>query len=123
MSGDNLQSPAAQAALFALLLGAVFGLGRGCRWLFDFIVGRLDRRQQRLDHSLENRLKHLEREVEIYRETTMLLLTALAEKDPANPALRDAAQLMRKSFPIAPPDPDLSGLMARADQALKGEEK
>lgn len=114
-------------------LGAGAGVGVGIwaalrfiRWLAEFVAARHDNRSDRLDkqeRDLEDRfnarLRHVEQDLDRYREATMLLVNALAERDPQNKALSDVARILRTTVPISPADPDLDELILRARR--KGE--
>lgn len=99
----------AAAIAFAALL-------RFLKWLVPFICQRLDQRADRIDEReqaverrMVKRLEHVEHELELYREALMLLFNRMAEKDPADPVLRDVARILRRAVPIdfGEPDQDL----------------
>lgn len=107
------------------LLALLYAIGRGVRWVFEFCVGRIDKRQEALamreqafERKLNERVSKLEQELAIYREATMLLVNALASKDPSNPALQQVARLLRNTIPLPSPDPELEETMRRAAKAL-----
>lgn len=107
------------------LLAFLYGIGRGVRWLFEFCVGRIDKRSEALamrekefERKLNERVGKLEGELAIYREATMLLVNALASKDPSNPALQQVARLLRQALPLPPSDPALEAAVRRAGEAL-----
>lgn len=99
-----------------IAIGAGQGIGGGIglwailrfvRWVAEFVAKRLDLRTDRLEEreqALESRfnarLKHVEEELDRYREATMLLVNALAERDPQNQALRDVGRILRTAMPV-----------------------
>lgn len=88
---------------------AVFAVLKFVRWLVEFIYARLDVGHARIS----SRLAHVEQELDAWREFGMVMMHALARIDPDNPALAHAAQLLRKTAPIA--TMDLDELMERLD--------
>lgn len=114
--------------LVALAIAAAAAL-QFFRWAVEFVCRRMDARADRLDQRersielrFDSRLKHLELEVEQFREATMLLFGVLAEQDPANPALRDVAKILRKAWPATASSPtgDMAELLAKIDAADRG---
>lgn len=94
------------------------GVLRFVRWLIEFIARRLDIRADRIDAREEaierrmiKRLEHVERELEATREALMLMINRMAEKDPADPVLRDVARILRNAIPIVERRDDLEGLI------------
>jgi guanylate kinase len=86
---------------------------RFLKWLVPFICQRLDERadriderEQRVERRMVKRLEHVEHELELYREALMLLFNRMAEKDPADPVLRDVAAILRRAVPINFNEPD-----------------
>lgn len=103
-------------------IGAWAGL-RFVRWMVEFVAKRLDIRAARIDEreraletKFNDRLRHVERELEQYREALTFLLNAVAEKDPANPALREVSKILRRAWPARPQDSEeLNDLIRQAD--------
>lgn len=109
-----------------LLAGALVFVGglRFARWAIEFVAERLDSRADRLteredavERRFNLRLKHVEQELDRYREATMLLVNAFAEIEPGNPVLSEVAKILRRSVPVAPPSAELDGLMDRLSAA------
>lgn len=116
----------------SIAIGAGQGIGGGIgvwaflrfiRWAIEFIAGRLDRRSDRLDvreQAIEERfnarLRHVEQELDRYRQATMLLVNALAERDPQNQALRDVGRILRSAVPVVRDDGQDADLMSKLDQ-------
>lgn len=114
----------------AIAVGAGQGVGTGVgfwaafkfiRWLAEFITGRLDRRSDRLEQrerALEDRfnaeLLSVRLELARYREATMRLVSALAERDPTNKTLRDVGRILSAAIPVEP-DKD-SDLVTQLDE-------
>lgn len=98
------------AAVISGATGALVVLGAGIKWLF----GRADRREARQQKREDDYVKKIEARLTVLEETTGNLWTclnlvahALHEKDPMNPALRRAANILGDAFPInldTPPD-------------------
>jgi hypothetical protein len=115
----------------AIAIGAGQGVGVGLgiigafrffRWLIEFTAKRLDnrtdrleQREQALEERFNSRLRNVEQELDRYREATMLLVNALAEKDPQNQALRDVGRILRSAIPKESGDIDRD-LMDRLDK-------
>lgn len=107
------------------IIGGLYAIGRGFRWAVEFMTGRLDKRasaledrERLLERRFDARLRHLEKELEQYREATMVLVNALAERDPANPALKEVAQILRRAVPREPELPeDIADYIDRIDTA------
>lgn len=103
-------------------IGAWAGL-RFLRWAIEFVCKRLDLRSARMDEreaalerKFNDRLRHVEDELELYREALMFLVNAVADKDPANPALREVTQILRQVY--RPPEraaDDLDHLINKLD--------
>jgi hypothetical protein len=70
---------------------------RFLKWLLPFVVDRLDVGRG----ELAKRLKHVELELDDYRELAMLLISVVAKIDATNPALTLAAERLRKRAPQA----------------------
>ena len=100
------------AAISIALIGFV-------RWAIGFAFGRFDMREDRVDQRekameerINARLSIVEAELGIYREATMVLVEALANKDPGNPALLRVSHLLRSAIPLPKsPDAGLDGLI------------
>lgn len=93
-----------QLTTVASIAGPGVGVGmtawagfRFLRFLIEFIFRRLDVNHGRL----AERLRHVEYELDAYREATMLMIGVVAEKDPDNPALLRVARLLSKITPHA----------------------
>jgi hypothetical protein len=106
---------------------AAWGGLRFIRWLVEFAFKRMDVRATRLDtreKALEarfnDRLRHVELELNRYRQATMLLVNALAERDPTNRVLSEVARILNTAIPIVPPRPDLENLAGKAGEAING---
>lgn len=111
----------------SLLAGAVaFAAAlRFIKWAAPFVTSRLDKRADRLDAAeadvnqrFNQRLKHVELELDRYRRATMKLVTALAKANPTNPVLSEVAQILSEAIPIETPDHELDELLARASAAV-----
>lgn len=112
-------------------IGAGIGAWGGfrfIRWAVEFIAARIDTRSARLDErerDLERRfnarLRHVEVELERYREATMRLVNALAERDPSNPVLSEVSKILRRTMPIIPPSSEFGELTRQAGEALDGQ--
>jgi hypothetical protein len=86
------------------VLGGGIGLWaalRFIRWAFEFAFGRMDLRADRMDarekaleKRYDQRLQHVEDELQRTREALMLLLNDVAKNNPANPVLRRVAELL-----------------------------
>jgi hypothetical protein len=48
------------------------------------------------------RLKHVEKELTLYRDALMFLVNHVAEKDPVNPALQHVSRMLRGAWPAKP---------------------
>jgi hypothetical protein len=104
-------------------IGAWAGL-RFVRWMIEFVAKRLDIRAARMDAreaeieaKFNARLRHVEQELEQYRDAFTLLLNALAEMDPANPALREVSKILRRAYPPAGSTAVFDDLLDQADAA------
>jgi hypothetical protein len=89
---------------------------RFIRWGVEFIFSRTDIRATRMDvreKALElrfnERLRHVERELELYRDALMFLVNHVAERDPANPALQHVSRMLRGAWPVHNPVTNKSG--------------
>lgn len=78
----------------AIMVAAAF---RFLKWLVPFVFERLDVGRGELG----KRLKHVELELDDYRELAMLLISVVAKLDATNPALTLAAERLRKRAPRA----------------------
>lgn len=97
---------------------------RFIRWLAEFIAKRWDVRSERLDQRerdleqrMEGRLRSLERELDRYRDATMRLVAALAERDPTNPALIEVGRSLRAAYPAEAPNID-KDIIDKLDQII-----
>ena len=93
-------------------------------FVFDWISGRydtrqdrLERREKRMDASYADRLDHLERQVAripILEVAVNILAAELRQHDPANSKLSEVAKLLRTSAPFAPePNANLDDLLGK----------
>lgn len=105
--------------LIAVSIAFVGGL-RFVKWAVPFAFERLDHRAAALDARekavearFNSRLKHVEQELALYREATMLLVGAFAEIQPANPVLSEVAKILRRVTPVVAPTAELDGLIDR----------
>lgn len=122
----ELGAIAATRGSFAIALAIGFASAlRFLKWLVPFICQRLDERADRIDEReqaverrMVKRLEHVEHELEKYREALMLLFNRMAEKDPADPVLRDVARILRRAVPINWEEPD-QDLIDRLDEGGK----
>lgn len=110
--------------LIAVAIAFVGGL-RFIKWAAVFVCERWDRhaastvaREAEVNKRFNARLKHVELELGRYQRATMVLVNAMAKRDPANPALSIVAEILAGSTPITDPDPELDALLARAGDAL-----
>lgn len=97
--GGLAGSVGGRALAVAIMFVAAF---KFLRWLVEFVFARVD--VSRSD--LGKRLKHVELELDAYREATFLLLGAIAKLAPENPVLATASQILRKIPPRATLDID-----------------
>jgi hypothetical protein len=107
-------------ALALFLVGVITAVFRFLKWLIIFVCDRLDIGRE----ELWKRVKHLEQEMDDWREVAMSLLAALAKVDPDNPALLHATRILRQKTPIA--TQDLDELVDRLNQipgSKEGEKK
>lgn len=93
---------------------------RFVRWGFEFLCKRMDVRanalaekEAALEHRFNQRLKHVEIELERNREALMFLVNAVAERDPTNPALIEVSRILRGSVPFATPVDACEDVMAQ----------
>lgn len=73
----------------------VWAVFKFIRWLVEFVFKRLDVSRGHLGQ----RLKHVEAELDAYREATMLMMSVLARLDPENSALKRVARMLRTIAP------------------------
>ena len=100
------------AAVSIVLIGFV-------RWAIEFVfrrsdmrADRVEKREKDMETRINARMAILEAELGIYREATMVLVEALANKDPGNPALLRVSHLLRSAIPLPKsPDAGLDGLI------------
>jgi hypothetical protein len=99
----------------------------------NFMAGRHDARQQRLDDlderlakSLGLRLTHLETaekanqaRIHVLEDCVAILAAELRMRDPSNTKLGEVAKLLRDVHPVVPPDPQLDELMRHAANAVE----
>lgn len=107
---------------------AFWGGLRFLRWGIEFVARRqdvraaqLDAREQALEAKFNARLAHVERELEQYREATMVLVNALFEHDPKNPVLVDVARILRGAIPRDKMTDEFAELTRQAGAALDAE--
>lgn len=81
------------------------------RWLIEFVFSRLDVSRSHLGQ----RLRHVEQELDAYREATMLMIGVVAKLDPDNVALMRVAQILSTIAPRA--TIELDELVARLNAA------
>lgn len=74
-----------------------WGVLRFLRWLIEFVFRRVDVNRSHLGE----RLRHVEQELDAYREATMLMIAVVAKLDPENPALARVALILRTIAPRA----------------------
>jgi hypothetical protein len=67
------------------------------RWMVEFVFRRLDVSRSHLGQ----RLRHVEQELDAYREATMLMIGVVAKLDPDNAALIKVARMLRTITPRA----------------------
>jgi hypothetical protein len=99
LGGLSLALPSAGGGAIALsifLVGLITASFRFLKWLIVFVCDRLDIGRAELG----KRLRHVEQELDAFREVAMTLLAALAKADPDNPALAHAARILRQTPPI-----------------------
>lgn len=112
--GELAAAIAGSRGPLALALAIAFAAAlRFLKWLVPFVCQRLDQRADRLEareqaveRRMVARLEHVELELELYREALMLLFNRMAEKDPADPVLRDVARILRQAVPLDLSEPD-----------------
>lgn len=95
------------------LLAFLYALGRGARWVFEFCVGRLDKRQESLsmrEKEFEKRLtaemQELREEVRRLRLATHMLSAELHRRDPGNAVLGQVADILGAGLPMQESDFD-----------------
>lgn len=103
MIGPKASYALAASIAFAALL-------KFLKWLIPFLFERLDVERGHLGE----RLKHVEMELDAYREATMLMIGVVAKLDPENPALRKVAAILRQTSPRS--TLELSELVDRLNQ-------
>lgn len=97
----------------------IIALIRFVRWAIEFAWGRsdmridrVDKRERDMEARINARLTIVEAELGVYREATMVLVEALANKDPSNPALLRVSHLLRSAILLPKtPDSDLDHLI------------
>lgn len=94
MSVSSWLETAPRAAALALGLGLVF---RFVKWAVEFAFARFDVNRSQLGR----RLRHVEQELDAYREATMLLIGVVAKIAPENPALLRVSQILSTIAPRA----------------------
>jgi hypothetical protein len=96
MAGGSLFDEATVTGSRAVALA--FGVGfvlRFLKWLVEFTFSRLDVSRSQLGL----RLRHVEQELDAYREATMLMIAVVAKLDPENVALAKVAHILRSITP------------------------
>lgn len=102
-------------------------------FIFNFMAGRHDARQIRLDAldvrlsaSLGKRLEHLEKaeatnqdRIRVLEDCVAILAAELRMRDPGNAKLGEVAKALRDVHPIVPPDPQLDDLLQHAANAVE----
>jgi hypothetical protein len=96
MGGLSVLLSGRPTALLALSI-ALFAVLRFLRWFLPFFFERLDNGRD----ALAARLKHVEIELDAYREVAMLMIGVVGKIDPDNPALVHAMSLLRKRPPAS----------------------
>lgn len=113
--------------VFAGLVALLVAIGHGFRWLLgwndrrastrtaklDAWQRQLEAREERLDdqqaehwHRIEIELEQLRREHAALRGGYQLIAAALRDRDPHNPALTQADELLKAAWPLEPLTPD-----------------
>jgi hypothetical protein len=124
------------SAAVDVAVGAGRGIGAGIgvmggfrfiRWLVEFVckrfdlkTARLDSREKALEAKFNDRLRHVEHELDRYRKATMLLVNALAVRDPQNVALSQVAEILRSTMFVQASDASLNDLVRQAGEAVDG---
>jgi hypothetical protein len=92
---------------------------------FDARQARLEAREERIAYSLGRRLDHLERteqenqrRIRLLEEVVAILSSELRQADPMNPKLKEIGKMMRDVHPVVPPDPQLEELMRHAARGI-----
>lgn len=101
-------------------MAAAIGLGvalKFFKWLIEFAFRRMDVSRSQLGE----RLRHVEQELDAYREATMLMIGVVARLDANNPALLKVAQILRTTTPRA--TLELNELEARLNDIPGKEER
>lgn len=100
----------------------IWGVLRFLRWAVEFAYKRmdirasqLDTREESIERKFNDRLKHVENELSRYRHATMLLVNALADRDPTNRVLTEVARLLNTAIPIPASNKDLDDLVDRLE--------
>jgi hypothetical protein len=65
------------------------------KWAVEFTFSRLDVNRTHLGQ----RLRHVEQELDAYREATMLMIGVVAKLDPKNPVLERVVRILRTMPP------------------------
>lgn len=137
MGGDRFDPLAvgAKGTGIALLGLAVY---RAIVFLCNFLAGRYDARQARLERldeklakSLDERLNDLEVQqaedkarIGVLESWVAALAAELRANDPENPRLKELSDALRhRGFPIVPPDPSLRDLLQRGAAAVERSSK
>lgn len=131
MSGELVSTAVDIAAAAGPGIGGGLGAWGGfrfLRWIIEFIAKRVDIRAARLDlreKSLEqkfnDRLRHVEQELERYRRATMLLVNRMATQNPKDPVLSDVANILSTTYSFVAADQELDDLARRAERAVDSE--
>lgn len=98
--GPEMDQLSSVASIVGPGVGGGIGVWAGfrfVRWLIEFVFRRLDVNHGRL----AERLRHVEQELDAYREATMLMIGVVAKTDPDNPALLRVARLLSTITPHA----------------------
>lgn len=96
--GETAYSGAAAIGGRALALAIAFAsLLRFSKWMLEFASRRYDVNRS----ALGERVKHLERELDAYREVAMLMIGVVAKVAPHSEALGAAARILRTIPPRA----------------------
>lgn len=107
----------ASAVPLGLNLGglSLFGYGflKFVQWLCEFVARRQNERADRLEKQdaelkarFDTRLRHVEGELDRYRQATMKLVTRMGTVLPHDPVLNEVANILRGTFKPADGEPD-----------------